>query len=229
MPTLTPIDGIAVGVAATLLCAALTGCASMHEPINRVDLTHYRGPTPQGVEIEPPHPPYSEGYVGQPPLHGAASAGTGALERRERPTVPETTGGHNGFNVGPPLRGLVVTSAFGDRRGVPAGAGGGGRHHLGVDLRADVGTPVMAPRSGVLSRVWRAAGYGLAVDIDHGGGWISRFAHLSRVLLERGARVEEGQIVAYSGSSGDASGPHLHWELRHRGRAVDPMQYLSNQ
>ena len=103
----------------------------------------------------------------------------------------------------------------------------GARFHAGVDLAAALGTPVAAAGSGeVVWAGWRDGGWGNAVMIAHGGGVRSLVAHLSRVDVRVGDRVHAGERVGLAGSTGDASGPHVHFEVRLRGAYVDPMTAL---
>lgn len=121
-----------------------------------------------------------------------------------------------------PLNSASLTSRFGMRSHPISG---GYRMHSGVDLAAPTGSPVVAPAAGVVSFAdWRG-GYGLLVVLDHGGGMQTRFGHLSRLMVSPGQRVSPGQLVGLVGSSGRATGPHLHYELRSNGRAVDPLAH----
>jgi murein DD-endopeptidase MepM/ murein hydrolase activator NlpD len=124
-----------------------------------------------------------------------------------------------------PLAGpLTVTSGFGGRSdpflGAPA-------LHTGVDLRADTGTPVLATAPGTIETTGRQGGYGLAVDIDHGGGIATRYGHLSRIAVSEGQHVVAGDVIGYAGSTGRSTGPHLHYETRIAGEAVDPADWLA--
>ena len=111
-----------------------------------------------------------------------------------------------------------VTSGYGLR---------GARFHAGVDLAARLGRPVVAPQAGrVVYAGWRNGGWGNAVMIAHGGGVRSLVAHLSRIDVKVGARVRLGRQVGLAGSTGDSSGPHVHFEVRVRGAYVDPMTAL---
>ncbi len=99
--------------------------------------------------------------------------------------------------------------------------------HLGLDIGAATGAPVYATDSGVV--VYAAGidgGYGLMVMIDHGNGFHSVYAHLSSTLVRCGQNVSQGQTVAMSGSSGNSTGPHLHFELRYMGAFVNPYDYV---
>lgn len=99
--------------------------------------------------------------------------------------------------------------------------------HLGIDIGAATGAPVYAADSGVV--VYAAGidgGYGLMVMIDHGNGFHTLYAHLSQIVARCGANVSQGQTIAYSGSTGNSTGPHLHFELRYMGAFVNPHDYV---
>ena len=118
-----------------------------------------------------------------------------------------------------PLSGGRLLSAFGAPRG--------SRSHQGLDLGADKGTPVVAVRDGVV--VYAAAGmrgYGKTVIVDHGDGWQTLYAHNSSLLVRTGERVRAGASIARVGRTGNATGDHLHFEMRNNGRAVDPIVHL---
>jgi murein DD-endopeptidase MepM/ murein hydrolase activator NlpD len=117
----------------------------------------------------------------------------------------------------------VLTSRFSSSRRHPIL--GIRRPHLGVDLRAPYGTPILAPSAGVVRRVAREPGFGLMVEIDHGGGIVTRYAHCSRALVREGRQVARGERIAAVGRSGITSGPHLHYEVHVDGRSVDPLTF----
>jgi murein DD-endopeptidase MepM/ murein hydrolase activator NlpD len=98
----------------------------------------------------------------------------------------------------------------------------GGHWHSGIDLAADRGTPVRATLSGVATVIRSTAGYGLLVIIDHGNGLVSLYAHLDSVVVAGGELVGAGQVIGAVGSTGNSTGPHLHFELRRDGVAEDP-------
>ena len=115
-----------------------------------------------------------------------------------------------------------IASGFGLRRdpltGRPA-------LHRGVDIPAAVGTGILAIGAGrVLFSGWKA-GYGRVVEIDHGKGWLSRYAHAQALLVVTGATVWAGQIIAKVGKSGRATGPHLHFEVLQHGHPVNPLPF----
>lgn len=117
-----------------------------------------------------------------------------------------------------------TNSAFGTRKN-PFHHRGRERHS-GIDLSASRGTPVHAAGAGEVVRARRSNGYGRVVFIDHGGGIETRYAHLQKILVEEGDFVPAGGLVGNVGSSGRATGPHLHFEVRKDGRAVAPTQIL---
>ncbi len=122
-----------------------------------------------------------------------------------------------------PVEHLAFTSNYGIRtdpfRGVAA-------MHAGVDIPGPVGTPVYATADGMVDRAERAGGYGNMVELDHGKGIQTRYGHLSKILVEAGARVHRGQLIALMGSTGRSTGPHLHYEVRIDGHAVNPVPFL---
>jgi murein DD-endopeptidase MepM/ murein hydrolase activator NlpD len=116
-----------------------------------------------------------------------------------------------------------LTSGFGLRAdpftGLPA-------MHRGVDLAAAEGTDVGAALDGVVRAAGVRAGYGLAVEVDHGNGLSTLYAHASELLVRDGDRVTRGQPIARVGHTGRATGPHLHLEVRQAGRQLDPARAL---
>jgi murein DD-endopeptidase MepM/ murein hydrolase activator NlpD len=98
--------------------------------------------------------------------------------------------------------------------------------HTGLDLQGDAGDAVRATASGTVTHAGWSGGYGRVVDIDHGNGLSTRYAHLSSIDVRVGQAVRSGQIVGKIGSTGRSTGPHLHYETRMRGAAVDPQKFL---
>ena len=98
--------------------------------------------------------------------------------------------------------------------------------HEGLDFPADVGTPIYAAADGIVTVAEQTPDYGKLIKIDHGSGLETRYAHASRLLVKVGDRVEKGQEIAEVGSTGRSTGPHLHYEIRLDGNALDPRQYL---
>ncbi|MGA9116716.1 MAG: M23 family metallopeptidase [Bacteroidota bacterium] len=101
------------------------------------------------------------------------------------------------------------------------------RLHEGVDVINDVGTPVYAAGDGTVRFAGRTmGGYGIVVDVAHGYGYSSLYAHLSRVFVRNGQKVRRGELIARSGRSGLVSGPHLHYEIRLNGRKLNPVDFF---
>lgn len=98
--------------------------------------------------------------------------------------------------------------------------------HEGVDFTAEVGTPIRAAAAGIVVNVEKHPGYGNVLDIDHGDDLVTRYAHCSKILVQPGALVKRGQVVAEVGSTGRSTGPHLHFEVRVKGAARDPNRFL---
>ncbi len=104
----------------------------------------------------------------------------------------------------------------------------GGHFHAGVDLAAPLGTPVRAAAAGsVVTAAWNASGYGLCIVIDHGHGLTTLYAHLLETAVVAGDAVSAGQPIAQVGSTGNSTGPHLHFEVRSKGRPADPEPLLA--
>jgi murein DD-endopeptidase MepM/ murein hydrolase activator NlpD len=101
------------------------------------------------------------------------------------------------------------------------------RMHNGIDIVTDVGTKVFAPGDGKIAYVGRRGGYGLTIEIDHGFGYRTRYAHLSKSKIKKDQKVKRGDLIALSGKSGNlATGAHLHYEIRHNGIALNPRKFI---
>ncbi len=119
-----------------------------------------------------------------------------------------------------PLPGVAaVTSQYGWRTDPLDGRH---RFHAGLDLRAAYGQEVRAATEGVVTFAGEKPGYGLVVEVSHGTGLETRYAHLSSAAVSQGEQVRAGDVIARSGRSGRATGPHLHFEVRQHGQPVDP-------
>lgn len=124
-----------------------------------------------------------------------------------------------------PLNKDVMTSNFGMREHPILG---GMRQHKGVDLAAPVGTPVYAPADGVVGRASWFSSYGLFISLEHGGAMETRFGHLSRLNVAEGETVHKGDLIGFVGTTGRSTGPHLHYEVRVNGEAVNPLPYMQS-
>ena len=114
-----------------------------------------------------------------------------------------------------------------DARFVTRGAGGATAYngpHPGVDIAVPIGTEVRAAGGGVVVEVGANDEYGNFVRISHAGNYETLYGHLSRVLVDKGAHVPQGEVVALTGNTGRSTAPHLHFEVRHDGKPVDPLQ-----
>ena len=98
--------------------------------------------------------------------------------------------------------------------------------HAGVAFVVNTGAPVYAPGKGKVVYIGRNGGYGLEIRIDHGFGYRTRYAHLSKVLVKRGQKITRGDLIAKSGNSGLSTGPHLHYEISHNGRKLNPTRFF---
>ncbi len=123
-----------------------------------------------------------------------------------------------------PVHSLSFTSNFGIRsdpfRGTAA-------MHAGVDIPGPVGTPIYATADGIVAHAGRQGGYGNMIELSHGKGIATRYGHLSKILVADNTRVTRGQLIALMGSTGRSTGPHLHYEVRIDGHAVNPIPFLT--
>ncbi len=117
-----------------------------------------------------------------------------------------------------PIYGGVFTSGFEYRWG---------SFHSGIDWSTPIGTPVMAAASGTVVRAGYYSDYGYCVDISHGNGYMTRYAHCSSLNVSVGQTVNQYQVIAYSGNTGYSTGPHVHFEVRINGTAVNPLNYVN--
>lgn len=122
-----------------------------------------------------------------------------------------------------PVEGVHLTSDYGMRIHPVVG---GRRAHKGVDLAAPIGTPIHATADGIVGRADWFSSYGLYVAIEHGGNIQTRYGHMSRLNVAAGQEVRKGDIIGYVGSTGRSTGPHLHYEVRIAGAAVNPVPYM---
>lgn len=123
-----------------------------------------------------------------------------------------------------PMVGTYTYHSFGMRRDPFLGTM---RMHEGVDIHNDIGTPVYATGDGVVAFSGATgSSYGIALEVNHGFGYKSWYAHLSKVVARSGQKVKRGQLVAYSGNTGRSTGPHLHYEIRRNGVQQNPVEYF---
>lgn len=122
-----------------------------------------------------------------------------------------------------PVPGASLTSGFGMRIHPVLG---GRRGHKGIDLAMPTGTPIFATADGVVSKAERFSSYGLYVSLEHGADIQTRYGHMSRINVAAGQAVHKGDVIGYVGSTGRSTGPHLHYEVRIAGAAVNPVPYL---
>ena len=105
-----------------------------------------------------------------------------------------------------------------------------GRMHKGLDFGCSYGAPIYAASSGVVTYAGPQGGYGRLVTIRHDGGWTTAYGHMSRIVVRSGQRVSAGQVIAYVGSAGHSTGPHLHFEVRTGGGGtVNPLPFLRSR
>ncbi|MBF0394569.1 MAG: M23 family metallopeptidase, partial [Alphaproteobacteria bacterium] len=146
--------------------------------------------------------------------HGWAGAVAGVRDRLLRREALEKRLEYLPF--GNPLASLQLSSGFGAREG----------GHEGLDLTAPVGTPVLATGRGVVAVAGPRGPYGLMVELRHGEGMVTRYAHLDCLSVAEGAVVPLGAPLGEVGATGRTTGPHLHYEIRQGDRALDPLRFL---
>ena len=122
-----------------------------------------------------------------------------------------------------PVNGAALTSGYGMRVHPVLG---GRRQHKGIDLAEPVGSPVYATADGMVSRADWFSSYGLFISLEHGGNIQTRYGHLSRLNVAAGQSIHKGDLIGYVGTTGRSTGPHLHYEVRIAGVAVNPVPYL---
>ena len=125
--------------------------------------------------------------------------------------------------IGAPVAQLHITSGYGQRNDPFTGKQ---KQHRGIDFAGKIGTELMAVAPGRVISAGERAGYGLTVEIDHGLGFTTLYAHLSRATVARGDWVRPGTVVGLGGSSGRSTGPHLHYEIRYKGDPFNPSKFV---
>jgi murein DD-endopeptidase MepM/ murein hydrolase activator NlpD len=124
---------------------------------------------------------------------------------------------------GRPVATGFISSYFGEREDPFSGHVG---YHKGVDIAGSSGEDVVAVAAGIVTWSGERTGYGNLVEINHGDGYITRYAHNERTLVAVGEKVKRGDAIALMGSTGHSTGPHVHFEVLHNGRQVDPLEFL---
>lgn len=122
-----------------------------------------------------------------------------------------------------PAPGRSVTSPFGVRTDPLLGTAA---LHSGMDFRAPTGMAAKVTAPGIVVKAGWNGGYGRMIEVDHGNGFATRYGHLSKINVTVGKRLNAGDVIGKTGSSGRSTGPHLHYEIRHNGEAIDPLRFL---
>lgn len=214
-------------MAATLLCVWLPACAGPEpgvyhtvrsgENLYRIGLRYGLRPETiaraNGIHDPTQIPVGTRLWIPRPSAASPVSAGAAPAARP--PPIPRVRPGGNVAFIWP-VRGRI-TSGFGRRNG---------RMHEGIDVAASRGTQIRAADAGKVIFCGRLGGYGNMVVIKHEGVYRSVYAHASRILVSKGQFVERGQPIAAVGSTGRATGPHLHFEIRRGESPIDPVGYL---
>lgn len=121
-----------------------------------------------------------------------------------------------------PVTGFI-SSSFGTRI---SPFGRGSQFHKGLDIGSRIGTPIIAPADGTAIMSGHDGAYGISVELNHGGGIVTKYAHMQRAAVKQGEWVRRGQVLGYIGMTGRTTGPHLHYEVRLNGVPVNPMRYI---
>lgn len=124
--------------------------------------------------------------------------------------------------VGRPVSG-AITSRYGKRLDP---VNGKSASHTGVDIRGKRGEKIFATASGTVTKAFKNGGYGNYVEIDHGNGYKTRFAHMQNFVVKKGERIEQGQLIGQVGNTGRSTGPHLHYEILLSNKTVNPSKFL---
>ncbi len=149
-----------------------------------------------------------------PVNHGGSGT---LLQRGERVIIPGAGNIADIVSLGWPVSGGRISSGFGRR---------GDGFHYGIDLAVPLGHPVYAAGGGIVSFSGYQGSYGLMVEVDHGGGWQTRYAHAGKIFVSTGQKVAAGQLLGEVGLTGNTTGSHLHFEVVHYGLRIDPLRIL---
>jgi murein DD-endopeptidase MepM/ murein hydrolase activator NlpD len=189
----------------------------LKEKMDRLDVLNVRIAGMFGAAVEMPRVTGSHGVdtqAGSP----AASDGLPAVVEKTIPAPPTAPAAESIADARPSAWPLT---AFGYVTRKFSGSG-----HTGLDIAVPVDTPVKATGEGIAIEARYDPVYGYYALIDHGGGLSSLYAHNARLLVSEGQRVGKDEIIAFSGSTGESTAPHLHYEVRKEGLPVDPEQYI---
>ncbi len=133
---------------------------------------------------------------------------------------------NNMLPLGAPVEKVRVTSNYGTRTDPFTGEQ---KKHRGIDFAGKIGTELMAPAPGRVISAGERVGYGTTVEIDHGLGFTTLYAHLSQINVARGDWVRPGTVIGLAGSTGRSTGPHLHYEIRYKGVPFDPTKFVKEK
>jgi murein DD-endopeptidase MepM/ murein hydrolase activator NlpD len=162
--------------------------------------------------------PVTPSAAASPSPSAASPTPTKPAPAKPKPKPKKTTKPKPAWVI--PMKGAEITSCFGQRWGTL---------HAGIDFAMPAGTPIHAAAAGTVVKAGDAGdGYGNSVFIDHANGYLTHYAHQSRLIVSVGDRVKAGQVIGYEGATGDATGPHLHFEV-HKGamwNQIDPAPFL---
>ncbi|WP_446216863.1 M23 family metallopeptidase [Micromonospora sp. IBHARD004] len=179
------------------------------EAAARADRAVRESTAPVSPSATPTSPSPSPSTASPKPAPKAATA---------KPTPKKTTKPKPSWVI--PMKGAEITSCYGQRWGTL---------HAGIDFAMPAGTPIHAAAAGTVVKAGDVGdGYGNSVFIDHGNGYLTHYAHQSRIAVSVGEKVSAGEVIGYEGATGDATGPHLHFEV-HKGamwNQIDPAPFL---
>ena len=122
-----------------------------------------------------------------------------------------------------PVKGGFLNSSFGYRKDPIDNVM---RFHQGQDITVKSGTPIYAPADGIVKRAYYAGGFGNHIKLDHGNGYSTLFAHLSKIKVKHGQKVKRGDVIGHTGNTGRSTAPHLHYEIHHYGESKNPLDYF---
>ena len=122
-----------------------------------------------------------------------------------------------------PVKGGYLNSSFGYRKDPIDNVT---RFHQGQDITVKSGTPIYSPADGIVKRAYYAGGFGNHIKLDHGNGYTTLFAHLSKIKVKHGQQVSRGEVIGLTGNTGRSTAPHLHYEIHHYGESKNPLDYF---